>query len=449
MVNDHILFINPWIYDFAAYDFWVKPLGLLYCARYFEKHGYRCSLIDCVHRDAVHSAKDGKFNTGKFTAEIIEKPDILKQVPRHYRRYGISPEEFRNRLAAIAEQPAAIFFTCIMTYWYPGLRDAVLIAKEVFPDVPFVLSGIYAKLCTDHARDTIPVDHIMTGNAEAQALRLLDSFSQRTRPSYDPFDIRTLDRPAYHLYDSLSSVSMTTSLGCPLHCQYCASSLLQPVFIERAPEHVLKEIDYYINAFSVTDIALYDDALLLHPEQRIIPLLKEIIRRNYGLRFHTPNGLHIREITDELAELAYAAGFKTLRLSFESSHIQRQADSSWKVTNDDFVRALASLKKAGFGNNEIGVYMMIGLPEQAPEEIEASIAFIHDHGVRINTVQYSPIPETAYYNRYLARDLDPVVHNNSIFPFAQTAFEYEQYQKIKNHIRELNARIMERGEGST
>jgi len=24
-----ILLINPWIYDFAAYDLWVKPLGLL------------------------------------------------------------------------------------------------------------------------------------------------------------------------------------------------------------------------------------------------------------------------------------------------------------------------------------------------------------------------------------------------------------------------------------
>ena len=25
-----ILLVNPWIYDFAAYDLWVKPLGLLY-----------------------------------------------------------------------------------------------------------------------------------------------------------------------------------------------------------------------------------------------------------------------------------------------------------------------------------------------------------------------------------------------------------------------------------
>ncbi|MFQ5628541.1 MAG: hypothetical protein ACE5I1_07255 [bacterium] len=26
------LLVNPWITDFAAYDFWSKPLGLLYIA---------------------------------------------------------------------------------------------------------------------------------------------------------------------------------------------------------------------------------------------------------------------------------------------------------------------------------------------------------------------------------------------------------------------------------
>jgi len=34
-----ILLINPWIYDFAAYDEWMKPLGLLYIASFLEKFG--------------------------------------------------------------------------------------------------------------------------------------------------------------------------------------------------------------------------------------------------------------------------------------------------------------------------------------------------------------------------------------------------------------------------
>ena len=29
-MGKNILLVNPWIHDFAAYDFWLKPLGLLY-----------------------------------------------------------------------------------------------------------------------------------------------------------------------------------------------------------------------------------------------------------------------------------------------------------------------------------------------------------------------------------------------------------------------------------
>ncbi len=32
----HILLINPWITDFAAYNLWVKPVGLLYIASSFK-----------------------------------------------------------------------------------------------------------------------------------------------------------------------------------------------------------------------------------------------------------------------------------------------------------------------------------------------------------------------------------------------------------------------------
>jgi hypothetical protein len=44
------LFINPLIHDFAAYDLWVKPLGLLTIAAYLKKLGVSISLIDCLDR---------------------------------------------------------------------------------------------------------------------------------------------------------------------------------------------------------------------------------------------------------------------------------------------------------------------------------------------------------------------------------------------------------------
>ena len=48
--SPHILLINPWIDDFAAYDFWAKPLGLLTIAGILRMHGYTITYIDCLDR---------------------------------------------------------------------------------------------------------------------------------------------------------------------------------------------------------------------------------------------------------------------------------------------------------------------------------------------------------------------------------------------------------------
>lgn len=43
----HILLVNPWIHDFAAYDFWAAPLGLFTLGGILRDHGARVSFIDC------------------------------------------------------------------------------------------------------------------------------------------------------------------------------------------------------------------------------------------------------------------------------------------------------------------------------------------------------------------------------------------------------------------
>ncbi|RLB98065.1 MAG: B12-binding domain-containing radical SAM protein, partial [Deltaproteobacteria bacterium] len=48
--SPHILCINPWIHDFAAFDFWAKPLGILSIAAILREKGLRVSFIDCLDR---------------------------------------------------------------------------------------------------------------------------------------------------------------------------------------------------------------------------------------------------------------------------------------------------------------------------------------------------------------------------------------------------------------
>jgi hypothetical protein len=50
-VPKNILLVNPWIYDFTAYDFWVRPLGLLVMGAVLRQGmGCRLRLLDCLDR---------------------------------------------------------------------------------------------------------------------------------------------------------------------------------------------------------------------------------------------------------------------------------------------------------------------------------------------------------------------------------------------------------------
>jgi hypothetical protein len=39
------LLVNPWVYDFKAFDFWNKPVGLLIVANILKKIGFEPKLI--------------------------------------------------------------------------------------------------------------------------------------------------------------------------------------------------------------------------------------------------------------------------------------------------------------------------------------------------------------------------------------------------------------------
>ena len=49
----------------------------------------------------------------------------------------------------------------MMTYWYPGVFEAIKIIKESLPRVPVVLGGKYATLCYDHAVNYSGADYVI------------------------------------------------------------------------------------------------------------------------------------------------------------------------------------------------------------------------------------------------------------------------------------------------
>lgn len=444
MHKPEFLLINPLIHDFAAFDLWAKPLGFLFLYSFLEKKECGLQYIDCTRvtdKEAeqynLSLPETRTYGTGKFYSAKIQKPDIYKNIPRNYRRYGKTPEIVRDLLRS-CRTPDSIFVTSSMTYWYRGVQETIRLCMEEFPGIPVILGGTYATLCNEHAKAHSGASTVIAGNWENGLLPLLKndfgiSFTE------EETQFKNLPAPANGLYPDSGTAVMRITRGCPFTCAYCASGILSPVLEARGTDTVVREIEQNIQS-GPTDIALYDDALLVNAPGILIPVLEQVIKRKLKVRFHTPNGLHVRFMDDTIARLFRAAGFLTVRLSFESVRGRAKKASGGKAEPADLEHAVVSLCRAGYTPREIEVYMLIGLPGQEESCVRETAEFINSLGCIIKPAQYSPVPGTPLFTEQAARDPriaeEPLLQNSTIAPGWD--FDTARYDRIKQYIREFN-----------
>jgi radical SAM superfamily enzyme YgiQ (UPF0313 family) len=440
----NLLLINPWIYDFTAFDLWSQPLGLLYIASFLRAHGFVVSYIDCLRSENTSAeVKSKKYGIGNYRREIVETPQIVNDIPRKFARYGISESEFVGKLKK-PPAPDAILITSVMTYWYPGPSQIVKIVREIYPDIPIILGGIYASLLPEHAKNVVKPDYIIEGPGEWQVLRLLEEILNH--PVDTDTEFKRLDDypyPAFDLVPNLRYICIMTSRGCPFNCSFCAQKHIAAKFSQRNPEKVVEEIVYHIKKYKLRDFAFYDDALFINKEQHIKVILRKLIEAKLSIRLHTPNGLFIRDIDEELATLMFNTNFKTIRLSYETSNEDRRKDMNNKISNEGMQIAVTNLVKAGYSASDLEAYVIMGLPEQNLDEILESIIFVNNLGVQVRLASFSPIPKTREFERavrsgVIPENIDPLLTNKTIFPLKSPDLDYETFRKVRIFSHMLN-----------
>lgn len=441
----HILLVNPWIHDFAAYDFWAKPMGLLTLAAILREAGFRISYIDCLdrfHPKMSETDPKARYGRGPYLKVRIPKPKGLEDIPRHFSRYGVRPDWFRQDLFAV-QTPDLILVTSMMTYWWPGVRETIGVLKEIFPKVPTILGGVYATLCQNHAASHSGADRIVPGPGERVIFDLiheLTGFSPSWpggRNGFDPDNLDTYPYIALDLQTKINYVPLLTSKGCPFSCAYCASNLINDSFMRASPDRVVEEIAYWHASQHISDFILYDDAFLTDSKAHALPILEKIIRSKLNVRFHTPNALHIREISKSTARLMFRAGFKTIRLGLETGSAEDRKDLDHKVTRGEFIRATAYLRDAGFTREQLGAYLLVGLPGQPLSSIEKSAALVQQCGIHPVWAYYSPIPGTQLWENAIRSsryplESDPIFTNNAIFPCRHEPFSWDLVSYLKS-----------------
>jgi len=444
-VAKKILLVNPWICDLAAYDLWMFPLGLLNIAQHLQ-YDQRIKLyfLDFLDRSEYASLKIKKdhsqtssYGTGNFFKQEIPRPASLTKVPRPFFRYGIPKSIIERKLKNI--KPDLILLTSGMTYWYLGVLATVELLRKNFKDCPIILGGIYASLAPEHAKENIHTDYVFAGNDIKEVLRCISQYlGFKLEARYDAYH-----RPAIELLRQKTVLPISGSRGCPFRCVYCASRLLQRRFEQNDPQQILGYIQYCIEKLKTTDLVFYDDALLVNADNFIKPILRSVIGKKWKVRFHTPNGLHAKFIDEELAILMYRSNFKTVRLSLESTLNSIQDKSNKKVTNRQLKDAVKLLGKAGFKKQDVGIYTMLGFPDQTEQDVQRDMEFVYGLGAQIQLASYSLVPGTDQWHEFtkkgiLNKNTDLLELSHTAFPLIFSKFNTHTIRRLRQRASELN-----------
>ena len=427
MTAPRVLLVNPPICDFAAYDFWIKPYGMLSVAGQLRGRA-QFVLFDYINRQCFQTAgqrplRFDRWGRSEIPWQYADRPTCLEGIPRHFRRFGLSRDLFQEFLRSQSPFDYVLIQTT-MTYWYLGVKEVIEDVRRLMPMARIVLGGNYVTLCQGHAR-TLEADLCVAAADLDPLWRLLGMTG-------DP------DQPALWEVCGQTDVGvLKLSDGCPFHCTYCSVPAVYGGFQARPLSRLWAELGLLVQR-GVKNVAFYDDALLFHAESVLIPFLEQVIERRLAVNFHTPNALNARFLTGPLAERMVQAGFRTFYLGFESRSRQWQQGTGGKVYCEELAAAVGFLLEAGANADDITAYQILGHPDSDVQELEASMHFVHNLGIRGMLADFSPIPGTPdgeACRRWVDLN-EPLLHNNTAFPVFRLGFD--EVNRLKDLQRQLN-----------
>jgi molybdenum cofactor biosynthesis enzyme MoaA len=400
-----VLLVNPPIYDFSAYDFWLKPYGMLRVAGFLRGQAdfHLFDFLDRLDgRVPARNYRSDRCGRGAFYSEPAERPAVFADMPRQFRRFGLPRKALEDFLDAHDPFDYA-FVQTGMTYWYLGVREVVQDIRRLSPKTKIILGGVYATICASHAQ-ALGADLVVEGSELSPLWQYLGM-----KPDEQQLAL-------WDLYPKLYTGVLKLADGCPFRCTYCSVPQVYPKFHARPLEHSLAELEL-LKRLGVEHVAFYDDALLYRPEKILGPFLREVLRRKIQVQFHTPNAMNARFIDDEMAQLLIAAGFKNIYLGFESSAFAWQKRTGGKVYSEELVRAVENLVRAGADPRQLHAYLIVGHPNGDEQGVEDSMVFAHRLGLKVMLSEFSPIPGTPdgeQCRRWIDLD-EPLRHNKTAF----------------------------------
>lgn len=270
--------------------------------------------------------------------------------------------------------------------------------------VPVVLGGLHVTLMPDEAAGH--ADAIVTGGAEGAWPRLVADFrAGRMKSRYEGMRQDVFREPWYAKprFDLLAGrpynrVTVQTSRGCPLNCEFCAASLrITNSFQQKPVELAIAEIGEAIAQVDRPFLELADDNTFVNKKWG-----KQFLRAltPMNVMWFTETDISVADDA-ELLDMLADSGCRQILVGLESPDADGLAGMDphdWKRRHaDHYLEAIERIQSRGITVN--GCFIL-GLDGDTPATFERVRDFVTRSGLlEVQLTVQTPFPGTPLYDR--------------------------------------------------
>ncbi|MDA1276875.1 MAG: radical SAM protein [Verrucomicrobia bacterium] len=269
---------------------------------------------------------------------------------------------------------------------------------------PVVLGGLHVSLMPGEAAEH--ADSIVVDGAEGAWPRLIEDFRRgELKPRYEGLRINVFKPPNYvrPRFDLLrgrpyNRLTVQTSRGCPLNCEFCAASLrITSAFQQKPVELVVSEVQAALQVTEHPFFELADDNTFLNKKWG-----KEFLRAiaPLDLSWFTETDISVAD-DDELLDLIAESGCRQILIGLESPSregLDGIDPHNWKFQRSD--RYLAAIDKIQSRGVTVNGCFILGLDNHTPEIFQQVKDFVDRSGLlEVQVTVLTPFPGTPLYER--------------------------------------------------
>jgi radical SAM superfamily enzyme YgiQ (UPF0313 family) len=269
--------------------------------------------------------------------------------------------------------------------------------------IPTVIGGLHATLMP--AEVAQHCDTVCVGEGELLWPQIVEDFragkmrSSYFEPKRGSYDVSQTPVPRFELLDldRYNRVTVQTSRGCPLDCEFCAASKIFGGYRIKPVEQVMREIDAVKDLWSNPFIELADDNTFVNKKWSK-DFLRELRKRD--VRWFTETDVSVAD-DDEMLDLLADSGCQQILIGFESVDEESFLEldrADWKKKRfETYARVIDAAQSRGITVN--GCFIL-GLDNDTPSVFEATRDFILETSLLESQVTvWTPFPGTRLYDR--------------------------------------------------